>query len=130
MKKLIAIVSIALVAMGFSLKAVSDKELGLVGEWAAQTKNTGITTMKFFPNGLLNIQKGLKNQVAHYKITYYQLDNEVQLAGKIYLDGAMPFSAKIKDRKLMELTVNSGDSTHVLNLVKVKDIKTGLIPVN
>lgn len=108
-------------------------EYGIVGEWVTSSTEPGLMThVKFFPGGLMNIQKGSQNMIAHYKVTRCALANPVEIKGRIVTvnSNKFPFEAQISDRKVMHLTIDDPDSVKTYDLLKISDIKSGVIPVN
>lgn len=123
----------AVASLAFTAKALVRDEYGIVGEWVTSSTKPGLMThVKFFPGGLMNIEKGSQTMIAHYKVIRCALANPVELKGRIVTttNDKFPFEARISDRKVMHLTIDDPDSIKTYDLLKISDIRSGVIPVN
>lgn len=83
--------------------------------------------VKFFPNGLMNIADSTDNWMASYKLD----SDSANIQGQInWQSTRVPFTARIQNSKLMELTLNYMGQERVIYLIKTKDIKSGAVLLN
>jgi hypothetical protein len=128
MKKLWLIPVIASGMMAFATGRLSYLvNSPVVGVWKNVNKTQSIRMVKFFPNGLMNIADSTDNWVTSYKLD----SDSADIHGQINWHSTdVPFTARIQNSKLMELTLNYMGQERVIYLIKTKDIKSGAVLLN
>lgn len=128
MKKLWVAPVVALGMMAFTTgKLTYLINSPVVGVWKNVDKTQSIRMVKFFPNGLMNIADSTDNWMASYKLD----SDSANIQGQInWQSTRVPFTARIQNSKLMELTLNYMGKERVIYLVKTKDIKSGAVLLN